>query len=75
MIGEPYEIADIGLDFTGALGNISSSDVFAITHSGRKRRSEIAVAIDRQGVNIYDVNSTATIQSSAANINRCNHHA
>ena len=55
MSQEPQVIAEIPQDITGSSRNILSSDVYAVAGSQNKKRSEIALAIDRQGVNIYDV--------------------
>ena len=55
MIGEPYTIAQIPPDLTGKTGKLFTSDVNAVSGSGKKKRSEIAIAIDRQGINVYDV--------------------
>lgn len=55
MIEKPYTLADIPHDLTGPSGRILIGDVHAIAGSKKRKRSEIAVAIDHQGVNIYDV--------------------
>jgi len=55
MIEKPYTLADIPHDIPGALGRILIGDVHAIAGSKKRKRSEIAVAIDHQGINIYDV--------------------
>ena len=52
---ELHIIADIPQDITGSSANILPSNVYAITGSQKKKRSETALAIDHQGVNIYDV--------------------
>ena len=51
----PYRIAEILPDLTGSTGKILANDVYTVTRSRKRKRSEIALAIDRQGVNIYDV--------------------
>ena len=55
MIQKPYLLADIQQDLIGIPGNILATDVLAITGSKKRKRSELALAIDRQGVNVYDV--------------------
>lgn len=55
MIQKPYLLADIQPDFTGLPGNIHATDVLAVAGSKKRKRSELALAIDRQGINIYDV--------------------
>ena len=55
MIQKPYAMAEIPQDLTGTPGQIHASDVYAISGSKKRKRSELALAIDRQSVNIYDV--------------------
>ena len=57
MIQKPYLLADIPNDITGLSGNILATDVLAIAGAQKRKRSELALAIDRQGINIYDVSS------------------
>ena len=55
MIQKSYVLADIQQDLTGSPRNVYSTDVFAIAGSKKRKRSELALAIDRQGIDIYDV--------------------
>ena len=55
MIQKPYLLADIPHDITGTPGSILAADVLAVTGSKKRKRSELAIAIDRQGINIYNV--------------------
>lgn len=55
MIEKSYVLADIPNDLVGSAGRVLVEDVYAIAGLKKRKRSEIAVAIDRQGVNIYDV--------------------
>ena len=55
MLERPYTIADIPPDLKGSTSETFASDVYAISGSRKRKRSEIALAIDRQGVNIYNV--------------------
>lgn len=55
MAEKPYTLADIPHDPTGSEGRILVRDVNAIAGSKKRKRAEIAVSIDHQGVNIYDV--------------------
>lgn len=64
MIQKPYTLAEIPRDITGASGNILSGDVFAVTGSKKRKRTELALAIDREGVNIYDVLPTCYLHAS-----------
>ena len=52
---EPRSIAEIPRDLTGSSGRTQASNVYAISGQQKKKRSEFALAIDRQGVNIYNV--------------------
>lgn len=52
---EPHIIAEIPQDVTGSLGKIQASNVCTVAGVQKKKRSEIALAIDRQGLNVYDV--------------------
>ena len=58
MIERAYKLAEVPRDLTGSVGQIQTSDVYAITGSKKRKRSELAVGIDRQGVNIYNVPSS-----------------
>lgn len=55
MIEKSYVIADMPNDLIGSAGRVLVEDVYAIAGLKKRKRSEIAVAINRQGVNIYDV--------------------
>ncbi|KAL2048292.1 hypothetical protein N7G274_000203 [Stereocaulon virgatum] len=65
MIQLPYTLAEIPQDLTGTSGQIYAADVYAIAGSKKRKRSEVALAIDRQGVNIYDVQTSKIITSYA----------
>ena len=58
MIERAYSLAEVPRDLTGSVGQVQSSDVHAIAGSRKRKRSELAVGIDRQGVNIYNVPSS-----------------
>ena len=55
MIQKPYLLAYIPHDLTGLPENVFAADVLAVAGSKKRKRSELALAIDRQGINIYDV--------------------
>ena len=55
-------LADIQQDFTGLSGNVFVTDVYALAGTGKRKRSELALAIDRQGINIYDVSLCAILE-------------
>lgn len=58
MTGQPYTVAEIPSYSTTHHSHVFSSNVYAISNNKKRKRSEIALAIDRQGVNIYDVYDT-----------------
>ena len=55
MIQSTYTLAEIPHDLTGVPGHTHATDVYAIAGSKKRKRSELALAIDRQGINIYNV--------------------
>lgn len=55
VIEEPQTLAEIPQDLTGSLGRTLASDVCVIAGQQKRKGYEIALAIDRQGINIYDV--------------------
>jgi hypothetical protein len=55
MIQNPYTLAEISRDISGSSGKILSADVHAVAGSKKRKRTELVLAIDREGVNIYDV--------------------
>lgn len=55
MIQKPYLLADIPSNLSGLPGNILATDVLAVAGYKKQKRSELALAIDGQGINIYDV--------------------
>lgn len=55
MTEQAYTFADIPHDLTSSSGRIRVVDINSITGSKKRKRAEIAVAIDHQAVNIYDV--------------------
>ncbi|KAL6721728.1 hypothetical protein ACLMJK_000833 [Lecanora helva] len=65
MIQTPHTLADIPQDLTGSIGQVLASDVYSITATERKKRSELAVAIDRQGINLYNLKKSTLVTSYA----------
>ncbi len=59
MIQEPYTLADLPPSLTGS-GSIQIADVHSLAGASKKKRSELAVAIDYECVNLYDVLKTMT---------------
>lgn len=60
MLGEPYLFADVPVDFEGTQPQVHAGDVFAVSDSSKRKLPEIACAIDRQGINIYNVKAMGT---------------
>ena len=59
MTYRPNIIAEISQDLASTSGQILTADVHAITGSKKRKRSELAVAVDHQGITIYNVLSHA----------------
>ena len=57
MTVKPYTLADLPPSLTGS-GEISAADVHTISRGLKKKRSELAVAIDNESVNLYNVCSS-----------------
>ena len=55
MSQEVQVIAEIPQDILGLSGKILSSDVYGFSGTRKRIQSELALAIDHQGLNIYDV--------------------
>lgn len=68
MIQKPYLLADIQQDLNG-LPNILATDVLAVAGSKKRKRSELALAVDRQGINIYDVSLRSVSQGYSEQAN------
>lgn len=60
MLGEPYLFSDVPIDLEGNQPQVHAGDVFAVSGSSKRKIPEIACAIDRQGVNIYNVKTIRT---------------
>ena len=55
MLGQPYVIAKLQQDADDVYSAPLASEVFTLSRSRKRTRSEISLAIDGQSVNIYDV--------------------
>ena len=58
MIQTPYTLANLPVSLHASQGRTFAADVHTLVGSRRRKRSELAVALDHEGVNIYDVQST-----------------
>lgn len=55
MIQRPYILAEKPQDYTGLEGQVITANVHSVSGAKKRKRSELAAAIDHQGINIYDV--------------------
>ena len=60
MMQRPYILADIPQDLTGSIGRVLTANVYGLRGSSFRKRPEIAIAIDRQVINIYNVGTLCT---------------
>lgn len=61
----PYTIASLPKPLDTEHGSIHASPVFSLRGSTKRKRQEVAVGIDGEGVNIYDVQSQSLATSYA----------
>ncbi|KAK4540993.1 hypothetical protein LTR36_008362 [Oleoguttula mirabilis] len=61
----PYTIATLPRPLDSENGRIQASPVYTLRSSRKRKRHEIAVGIDGEGVNIYDVQSQNQVTSYA----------
>lgn len=55
MIQKPYTVAELPESLLNPDGNIWASDVYSIARSKKRKRAELAVAVDGEVINLYDV--------------------
>lgn len=55
MIQAPYTLAKLPLPLHASQGKTLAADVYTVAGSKKRKRSELAVAVDYEGINIYDV--------------------
>ena len=55
MIEAARTIAEIPRNITGTQGKIYSADVYGLAGTRKRKRTELALAIDHQGINLYNV--------------------
>ncbi len=55
MIQEPYILSTLPEGPSAGEGRVHAADIHSLAASRKRKRSELALAIDHQGVNIYDV--------------------
>ena len=55
MLENPHTLIDLPQDLLGQDSRIWASDVYSVTGARKRKRTELALAIDGETVNIYDV--------------------
>ena len=55
MIRGTHSLAEIPPDVLNPRGKITAADVYSVSGFKKLKRSEIAIAIDHQAVDLYDV--------------------
>ena len=55
MIQTPYTLANLPVSPHALQGNTFAADVHSLVGSKKRKRAELAVAVDHEGINIYDV--------------------
>lgn len=55
MISSPYILTKLPESLTGDKGQVHVCDIHAVNGSKKRKRSELAVAVDNEGINLYDV--------------------
>lgn len=63
MIQEPYTLAEFPRNPINPNGRILAADVFALVGRRKRKRSELAIALDNEGVNIYDVSCNTYLRN------------
>ncbi|KAK3708556.1 hypothetical protein LTR37_011451 [Vermiconidia calcicola] len=65
VIEPPYTIASLPKPLDRILGRVQTAPVYGIRGSRKRKRHEIAVGIDGEGVNVYNVQSQRLVASYA----------
>lgn len=55
MIQGPVVLAELPKALPGSRSKVLAADVYGVGGNRKRKRSELAVAIDGQGINLYDV--------------------
>lgn len=55
MIQKPYTLVELPKNPIAPNGRTLASDVYALVGSKKRKRGELALALDNESVNIYDV--------------------
>ena len=58
MLQHPQLLTKLPKSFESEKSRVYTADVHSITGGKKRKRSEIAVAVDDEGINLYDVSTT-----------------
>lgn len=61
MIQTPHTLVNLPVSLHASQSKTFAADVHTLVGSRKRKRPELAVALDHEGVNIYDVHSTNNI--------------
>ena len=67
----PYAIASLPKPLDSAHGRVQTAPAHSIRGSKKRKRHEIAVGIDGEGVNVYNVNKEKQISTTATTDPNC----
>lgn len=65
MIQNPYTLVELSKNPIAPNGRTLASDVNALVGSKKRKRSELAVALDSEGITIYDVHCSGNIENES----------
>ena len=65
-IQTPYPIAHLPKPLDPINGTIFVSNIHSLVGSKKRKRNEIAIAIDGESVNVYDVSSSSLLGTAAS---------
>ena len=57
MLQHPQLLTKLPKSFANEKSRVHTADVHSITRGRKRKRSEIAVAVDNEGINLYDVST------------------
>ena len=55
MIQRPYTLATLPVPLNASHGKILAADIHSLSGPRKRKRPELAVAVDNDGINIYSV--------------------
>lgn len=63
MMQKPYTLVELPKNPIAPGGRTLASDVYALVGSKKRKRSELAIALDNESLNIYDVHCDCHIEN------------